>query len=409
MSTAGKNWLVYIGIMTESTTKWNQREFHIYISELSPFHDGDISPEYVNIPVCIKNLATKTTESKDIKVTKTVKADYFGVEASRSVPTMVKGQQVIVLNYGNTDKYYWIPLERDDNLRTFERIRISCADIAATNKSPVGDPNDIEARKATLTDDTTYFIEVDTRDKKLIKISTSDSDGEPWRYFFKIDPEEKCIELWDEHTDKNTSEHQLSNKIKLESRPADNIKGRITLQNASSTSIILEDKNLIINVPGNMILNVGEDILTNVGHDMSTKVGHDKNMTITNNSATIIGNNNAAIIGNDDSLDVANNKIEKVGNNYNVVTTKSFTETQKNRVSTTEEEAKWTTKNWTQSVLDTTKLTSIKYNIAVDNCTIISKTFTHTSTKATIKYTLCPSIIVKNPPSDGAIKVSSIV
>lgn len=392
---AGKHWLVYLGIMTESTKRWNQRDFHIYISELSPFHEGDVSPEYVNIPVCIENVATKVTESKDIKVTKTVKADYFGVESSRSVPTVAKGQQVLVINYGNTDKYYWVPLERDDNLKTFERIRVSCANVATINKAPVDDPEDIEAKKATLTDDNTYFFEMDTRDKKIIKISTSDSDGEKWRYFFKIDPEEQTVELWDQHTDKNTTEHQPNNLIKLESKPKDYIKGRITLQNASNTTIILEDKNLIINVPGNMMLNVGGDILTKIGNDAATRIGHDNNLVIGNNNGTIIGKNNGVIIGNDDSLEVANNRIEKVNNNNTVLTKNSFTESQKNRTSTTEELTAWKSKTWTQDITDTTKLTTIKYNLVVTDHTVISKKFTHTATNATIKYAVCLNTILR--------------
>lgn len=409
MNLPGTNWLVYLGILTDSTREWNQREFYIYVPELSPFHEGDVSPEYTTVSVSIKNIATGSNECKDIKVTKTIKADYFGVESSKSVPTMVKGQQVLVVNFGKTGKYYWIPLERDDYLKTFERVRWSCANIAATNKAPVDDPNDIKARKDTLTDDNTYFFEIDTRDRKLIQFSTSDSDGEPWRYFFKIDPIEKSIEFWDEHTDKNVGSHQPNNVIKLESRPADNIIGRITLQNASGTTLQLEDKNLKIIVPKNLLIQVGGDVLTNVDGNVLTNVGIDVNTTIGKNEATIIGENRGIVVGKNDSLNVGENKIETIEKNYSVETKLTFSEKQMNRVSTTTLNCDWNTTNWKLLAKAVVDMQSLNYTVKANAATIVTQMFTHTSVNANIKYANCRNTIIRNPESDEPIPMSKIL
>lgn len=409
MNLPGTNWLVYLGILADSTREWNQREFYIYVPELSPFHEGDVSPEYVNIPISIKNLATGSNECKDIKVTKTIKADYFGVESSKSVPTMVKGQQVLVVNFGKTGKYYWIPLERDDYLKTFERIRWSCADVATTNKAIVEDPNDIKARKATLTDDNTYFFEIDTRDKKRIYMSTSASDGEPWRYYFRIDPVERSVTIWDEHVDKNDPNPQRQNTIKLESRPDPNIIGRITLQNASGTTFKLEDKNMIISVPKNLMIDVGGDFITNVKENMATTIGIDASTKIGNNDALTIGNNRGVSIGNDDSLSVENNKQINVNKNYTVTTIGTFSETQNTRVSNTLTNCDWNTLTWKLNAVTSIDTTTITENIKTINTTMITQMFTHTAINANIKYKNCKNVIIKNPESDGAIPMSSIV
>lgn len=409
MNTTGKNWALYLGIITEPTVTWNQRSFHIYIPELSPLHEGDVTPEYITIPVNIKNLATGSTENKSVKLTKTVKADYFGVESSRSVPTMAKGQQVLVLNFGNTDKYYWLPLERDDYLKTFERYRLSCANIAVTNKTDASCPTDIKAKKDGLTDDNTYFFEMDTRDRKIIRLSTSNSDGEPWRYYFHIDPDEKSITLWDEHVDENATDKQPPNTIKLESRPSEDIKGRITLQNASGTTIKLEDKNMFIIVPDNLFIDVGGEILTNVEKNASTRIGGDNSLTIEGNNAVNILGNQGVNIGNDDKLLVGNDKLIEVGNDYTVHTVNNFIETQRFRKSKTDIDVLWETLTWTMNAETSITTKTITENINTANTTIITTNFTHVSEVANIKYAECKNVIVKNPESEGAIPMSKIV
>ena len=409
MKLAGTNWLVYVGILTHPTTEWNQREFYIYVPELSPFHDGDLTPEYVEVPISIKNLATGGNECKDIKVTKTIKADYFGLDSSKSVPTMAKGQQVLVLNFANSGRYYWIPLERDDHLKTFERVRWSCADIATTNKVPDAEPRDIKAKKDGLTDDNTYFFEIDTRDKKIIRMATAASDGESWRYYFHIDPEERAITIWDEHVDENANPKQLPNTIKLESRPTDSIIGRITLQNASGTTLKLEDKNLIISVPGNMLVDVKGDVLTNIEGSNSTKIGVDNNLTILNNNAVMIGGNNAVSIGGDDGLNVEGNKTENVNKNRTSTTTETLSETQKVRLSNTATNEVWKTLTWQLDAQVSMVANTITQTMNATTSTIVTQNFTHTASNAVVKFSNFRNILIRDPESDDPIPLSKIL
>jgi hypothetical protein len=406
----GKNWKAYIGITTEPTTSFNQRKFHIYIPELNPLHEGDVTPEYTEFSVNLKNHATNSTECKKVKLTKTVTADYFGVESTRSVPTMVKGQQVIVLNFGTTDKYYWIPLERDDYLKTFERYRLSCANIAMTNKTPAADPTDIKAKKDGLTDDNTYFFEMDTRDRKIIRLQTSDSDGEPWRYYFYIDPEEQSITLWDEHTDKDDPDKQPPNIIKIESRPMPEIKGRITMQNASGTTIKLEGEDMYVFVPRNMFVDVRGDILTNVKNNVSTNIGKCNSLTIVEDNAVYIGKSQGIDIGENDKLSVGKDKFEEVGNDYTVETTGTFTELQNKRDSTTVTAVEWHSTTWDLKVKDSIKELSMSYNLSTKELDIVSQKFTHSSNTANLKWIKWDNIVmIGKPPKGVPIPVAAIV
>ena len=260
MALMNNRWRVFVGYLAESTTYRNQRTFHVYVPEFLPTLTGDITPETATQVVNVTNVMTNQQESLNVATSTTITADYLGVLTSRSVPTMYKNQQVLVLNFASDDRFFWIPLERDDYLRTFEQIRWSALDQALTNKSTaIGTDN--EAKQSGITDDNSYFIEIDTKYHKHIVMSTSASDGEAWRYYFKIDANSRSVEIWDESVNDPTIP---SNSIILESQPVPGCRGRIKLENAAGTSITMEDKNMMIHVPKNLEIYVGGNLVTHV-------------------------------------------------------------------------------------------------------------------------------------------------
>ena len=270
MQAISERWRIFIGYLAESTTYLNQRMFHVYVPEFLPTLTGDISPESITHQIDVENVLTNKKESINFDTTTTILADYFGVLVSRSVPTMYKNQQVLVLNYANNDKFYWLPLERDDALRTFEQIRWSALDTAITNKTAaVGD--DVEGKKEGITDDNTYFLEIDTKYHKHIKMQTAASDGEEFRYYFKLDAETKSIELYDKCIKDPT---RPPNTISLESEPVAGCHGRIKIETSAGTAIIMEHDCMKIQVPKNLELYVGNNLMTVVqGTTASTFVG----------------------------------------------------------------------------------------------------------------------------------------
>lgn len=269
-----QHWSLYVGIMTESTSYRNQRKFNVYVSELAPFAEGDIQPELFENKVEIENVFTGQKEQSTVKTSKNVIADYFGVTSALDVPTMYKGQQVLVLNYGHNDRWYWLPLERDDHLKTFEHYRIHCNDQAVTNKVPDAQPEDLEKKFTGITDDNSYFFEIDTKYKKMIRFRTANTDGESFRYYFEVDAEANTIKLWDEAS--NPAERTTPNQITIESRQSEPPRmtgkpdkyqpphGKITIQTADNCSIIMNNTDMDINVPRNLKITVGGQMMTSV-------------------------------------------------------------------------------------------------------------------------------------------------
>lgn len=293
-------WQTYIGIMTESTTFKNQRWFGVYIPEFMPKHAGDVQPDYKEEDVNLgnvwtgkptpdeskaRNILNPTSIDTKVKVTKTVRADYWGWNPSEDVPTMYRDMQVLVINFANLDRWYWIPLERDRSYKTFEHIRFSANNVAVTNKTKYqskdnDDKTDVYVRNTALGNDgnedkeTTYYLEIDTRYKKHVKIHTNHSDGELFDYTFEIDPQKHTIEIHDKCVDKS----QPNNTIILESKPDSETKGRIKLQTAGGATFLLNGEDMSISVPRNLKIDVGGDFFKRVrGNEMNSawKDSHD--------------------------------------------------------------------------------------------------------------------------------------
>lgn len=106
-------------------------------------------------------------------------------------PDVYRSETVKLYKYADTQDYYWTTIFREPSLRGRERVRISLS-----NQDP-GTP---------YNDDTSYWVEFDTRHKS-VQIHTSSNDGEPTAYDIKIDTKEGIVHLKDE----------LSNEIMLQS------------------------------------------------------------------------------------------------------------------------------------------------------------------------------------------------
>ncbi|MBR1988612.1 MAG: hypothetical protein IKA36_06230 [Clostridia bacterium] len=361
-SLLANQWQLYVGILVESTTYKNQRWFHVFVPEFLPTKMGDVSAENIPVTVSMFNQKTEKNEEIDIDLTSTIYAEYFGITTSMDVPDMYRGMQVLVMNRSTTDKWYWIPLERDDSYKTFEHVRMSCADECLTNKTPDAEKDDIETRDKGLTDDNTYFFEIDTKDKKHVLLSTSASDGEEWRYFFKIDAEAHTVELWDNCVDGS----QPNNTIKIESRPDPATRGRITLQNASGNTIIMQGEDTMINIPRNLIVNIGGDTQINGVGNVSTHIL--KNLT------SIVDMNKVTTTNGSVNTTIMQNNVEVVQGNQSVTIGQVHNENQKVRTTVAVDAMTTGTKTYNVGAASTT----FSFGSWTCMCTTISMTAAQT-------------------------------
>lgn len=278
----------YWGVLAESTTSKNQRTLHVYVPALTPMRNGDVSDKGSIQTVQMFNVVTQSREDMELHLARTIEAEYLGFATGQDVPDMYKGQQVLVMNYARGDNWFWMPFERDDYLKTFEHTRIHCADIALVHKVPeLSQARQIEnyqetERQTALTDDNTYFLEIDTKYRKHVLISTASSDGEKYRYFFKIDATDHSVEIWDTLSSDPAAPH---NTFKIESDPklstGEIIHGRITLQNESGTTMILEGPDLKINVPRDLSVKVGGKTVVHNTDDVIVNLLKDFHLIIT--------------------------------------------------------------------------------------------------------------------------------
>ena len=221
----------YHGIAVEDRAM-GSREIKVFVRELVPYSGGSIGDTTRNETYSVKD-ETGATVSGNVSTTNNIVADYWGEATNRfHPPDIVKGEQVKVYKYADEDKWYWKSLGRDDNLRKGELIRHAASNDMSQNKQ--------------LTEDNTYFTEIDTKIAKRIRVHTSKSDGEAFGYDIVIDAKNNFIQITDD----------VGNRIELNSAETD-----IKLTNKEGTVVDLDKRNVLIGAPGNITIRAGQLII----------------------------------------------------------------------------------------------------------------------------------------------------
>lgn len=228
-SQQGGKWTIYIGTVTEDKDPFS-RDVKVHLTELLPFMTGEIKS------VKDRKVLTNSDEiSTTVDTTNDITAKYFDLNTNRRYPPDVrKNEQVLVVNYADSDQYYWVSSGRDDKLRQLERLNLSVAGSNTTEE---------------LTDENTYYVELDTLHNKHVVISTSKKNGEQFRYLFKIDADQSTIQLCDDD----------DNEILIES-----LIPRVRLRNHDGTILDLARKNLTMIVPEDLIIKVGRQTVFDI-------------------------------------------------------------------------------------------------------------------------------------------------
>lgn len=221
------NFSIYVGIAVEDKPL-DSREIKVYIRELIPYSGGKLEDTTRTETYSIKN-DQDATISGNVDTTNCIIADYFGVETNRAFPPdIVKGEQVLVFRYSDEDRYYWVCAGRDDNLRRGELHRIQISDDMHIVKE--------------LTEHNTYFLEMDTKVAKRIRIETSKSDGEDFEYRIIIDAKNDFVQITDD----------IGNRMEIFSKPK-----RVKLTNAVGATVDLLKEDIFILAPRDIHVKAG--------------------------------------------------------------------------------------------------------------------------------------------------------
>lgn len=146
--------------------------------EVTPIEDVPLaSGEITSNATVLETQISSTSGAKENVTaanTSSIKAEWLPVgQPNRMTPPNVRrGEQVYIYRFGDTDKYYWNTIRNDLHFRKLETVIFG---FSATTKEGV-----------TPNESNTYLFEISTH-KKLIRLHTSQDNGEPFGYDISID------------------------------------------------------------------------------------------------------------------------------------------------------------------------------------------------------------------------------
>ena len=156
-------------------------------------------------------------QTGNITISNFITAEYYGSTNSGFPPDVRENEQVLVIQYGDTNKYYWQSMGLDDNLRRTERTRLQVGATLDNN--------------ASLDDSNVYALELNTRTDQAIRLWTTTANGEQHAYNFSIDAKNSRVFLGDDY----------GNSVTIDSN-----KPRITVVNQAKSLIDLNNEDITI-------------------------------------------------------------------------------------------------------------------------------------------------------------------
>lgn len=232
------------GIVVTEVDERNKSKIQIYCPELCPVLQGKIEDKPEEETVSMTGTDEIPQKPVKIKLTTNIYAEYLGDAHGASVPDVVPGEQVMVHRHRGDDRFFWIPYRNNDHYRQVEHYRISCM-----NKEHQ-DPE---------SEDETYFLEIDTKYVKGIRMKTSDKMDEDFVYLWEIDPVNNTYVLQD----------NVGNFIQLHSDKPDGQTQSITLRNNRGTYAKLISDFIYANAPKDIVGNAGNDINVTAGNNIN--------------------------------------------------------------------------------------------------------------------------------------------
>ncbi len=216
-----------MGICAENKAR-NSMEVEVTPTEELTMLDGEINTQASDYKAKGEDTLGKTYDSS-VQTQNSVKATWlrFGDANRMSAPDVRRGEPVMLYQFGDSNKYYWMTIKQDIQLRRLETF------IWAISASPTeGDPMDAQH---------CYFLEVSSHDKH-ITLSTSKKNGEPFAYKFQLNTKEGIATLTDD----------VGNYFILNSKET-----RLEMMNISGSHWDMEKDNLTVTIPNNVLYEVG--------------------------------------------------------------------------------------------------------------------------------------------------------
>lgn len=160
---------------------------------------------------------TNTTQSA------TIKCRWMPFGSNRlTSPDVRRGEQVVIMRFGDKNEFYWVSTEYEKKLRKLETVVYGIS--ATRDENDIGNP------------DSMYYIEISSH-RKLIHLHTSNKNGEPFVYDLQLNTGDGYFLLTDD----------VNNLINLDSKNT-----RIELTNSDSSTVQIDKKNIYGYAPDNI-------------------------------------------------------------------------------------------------------------------------------------------------------------
>jgi len=250
----------------------------VIVPELVPAAlSGTFAPGTTKAQVSLNTLAGGTISATPTTANHIV-AIWEGTSNHAYPPYIKKGEQVEVVRYGDSDRYYWRERGRDRELRQLDRLRLEVSATPAKN---------------TKKDDTnTYFIEMDAVMGR-IQIRTAKANQEPYAYAVTIDTKNGTVVISDDIK-------PTPNRIYMESGKG-GATPKVMLNNAKNAAIELVGEDIIISAPRDIMVRAGRQIIEtapvatlnwNIGKISGTTLGvnSSESMVVTAPTFDVAGN-----------------------------------------------------------------------------------------------------------------------
>jgi len=259
-----------IGIVAENKPL-NSKMVDVVPSEDVPFVNGELNSDTKNDTV---DSSDQAGSSYQVSLTSAnvVKAEWLPMGGSNRVtaPDVRRGETVVLYRFADVDKFYWITLKDDMNLRKLETVIYAFSATQDESSTEVGP-------------DTYYYLEVSTH-RKLIHFHTTKANKEPFGYDIQINTAEGFIKFQDD----------AGNFIILDSKEK-----QIAAKNTDGSYIDLNKKNLTISVPETVKI-ISKDLIHEIAETITTGAGK----SITENTKDHTTNASGALKEQAGSIDV---------------------------------------------------------------------------------------------------------
>lgn len=152
------------------------------IEELSML-DGEIDGVNLNVGSKGTNAAGEAYET-NVATNMAIQATWLKLSCSNRLtsPDVRRGAQVIIYQFGDSDKYYWTTLLDDSKLRKLETVIWGIS--ATSDESATPNPSNM------------YYFEISSH-SKLVTFHTSQANGEPWGYDIQINTDKGYVVIED--------------------------------------------------------------------------------------------------------------------------------------------------------------------------------------------------------------------